>query len=177
MQKKEKKLFHTIVILVGIFLLVSVDYLTKQWISVYFKEQNGLPFVVIPKILQISYVENRGIAWGMFQGKQMFFFVMGLAVLVLASCYYRRIPWKKRYIPMHLFFMLFAAGAVGNMIDRAFYGYVIDFFEVLFIQFPVFNVADIYVTTAAGIFIFFGFFFYKDEELTLLFTKRKAEKE
>ena len=177
MQKKERKFFHIIVILLGIFLLVSVDYLTKQWISVYFKEQHGAPFVVIPQILQFSYVENRGIAWGMFQGKQMLFFVMGLAVLVLASWYYRRIPWKKRYIPMHLFFVLFAAGAIGNMIDRAFYGYVVDFFEVLFIQFPVFNVADIYVTTAAGIFIVFGFFFYKDEELTLLFAKRRAEEE
>lgn len=177
MQKKEKKIFHTIVILVGIFLLVGVDYLTKQWISVYFKEQNGSPIVVIPKILQFSYVENRGIAWGMFQGKQILFLIMGFFVLAFAACYYRRIPWKKRYIPMHLFFVLFAAGAVGNMIDRAFYGYVIDFFEVLFMDFPVFNVADIYVTSSAGIFIVFGFFFYKDEELTLLFGKRKAKEE
>lgn len=177
MQKKEKKLVHIMIILVGIFLLIGLDYWTKQRISLYFNVKNGSPFVVIPHILQFSYVENRGIAWGMFQGKQLLFLAVGFLVLAFAAYYYVRVPWKKRYIPMHVFFVLFAAGALGNMIDRAFYGYVIDFFELLFINFPVFNVADIYVTTAACIFIVFGFFFYKDEELTQIWGKRKANGE
>ena len=61
------------------------------------------------------------------------------------------------------------AGAFGNMIDRAFRGYVVDFFYFKLIDFPVFNVADIYVTVAAFAMIILGLFYYKEEDYNKIF--------
>ena len=64
------------------------------------------------------------------------------------------------------------AGAVGNLLDRLFRGYVVDFFYFKLIDFPVFNVADIYVTTAAVILIVLIVFLYKEEDFDRIFPKK-----
>ena len=70
------------------------------------------------------------------------------------------------------------AGAFGNLIDRVFRGYVVDFFYFKWIDFPVFNVADIYVTLSAIALIIVVLFYYKEEDFSLIFTgKLKDEKE
>ena len=67
------------------------------------------------------------------------------------------------------------AGAFGNLIDRVFRGYVVDFFYFSLINFPIFNVADIYVTVAAFMFIILGLFYYKEEDFSLIFPDKKHE--
>ena len=70
--------------------------------------------------------------------------------------------------------MLFAGG-IGNFIDRIRLNYVIDFFYFSLIDFPIFNVADIYVTVAAFAMIFLGMFYYKDEDYDLIFPAKKKK--
>jgi len=163
------KILHYIVLLLCMAGGIFLDQWSKYLAIVYLKGQQTL--VVWDKLLQLTYLENRGAAWGVGQGKQMFFLLLGIVVLVVIAYLYVKIPYKKRYIPMRILAVLFVCGAVGNMIDRAFRGYVVDFFEFGFISFPVFNVADVYVVCAAIGIVVFGCFFYKEEDFEIFRRK------
>ena len=84
-----------------------------------------------------------------------------------------RIPDGKRYAWLRIDFLMIVAGALGNMIDRIRQGYVVDFFYFVPVNFPRFNVADIYVTLAMPLLIILLFFVYKDNETEFLFKFRK----
>ena len=73
---------------------------------------------------------------------------------------------------MDLICILFVSGAVGNFIDRITKNYVVDFFYFKLINFPIFNVADIYVTVAAFAMIILGLFYYKEEDYNKIYAKR-----
>lgn len=76
-----------------------------------------------------------------------------IAVVILLCVWYRKIPVSKRFRLLNVVVILFIAGALGNLIDRIVNNYVVDFFYFSLINFPIFNVADIYVTVAAFMFI------------------------
>ena len=78
----------------------------------------------------------------------------------------------KKFFFLDLISILFFAGAIGNFIDRIAQDYVIDFFYFCLIDFPIFNVADIYVTVAAFLLIVLGFFYYKDEDWEKIFPAK-----
>ena len=71
--------------------------------------------------------------------------------------------------------MGFFAGAIGNLIDRMIHHYVIDFFYFSLINFPIFNVADIYVTLSAIALILVIFFYYKEEDYAVFFSSKKSK--
>ena len=101
-----------------------------------------------------------------------------LIFLVIVVILYHNIPLTKRFTPIRIVAVLIVAGAIGNMIDRVVHQYVIDFFYFSLINFPVFNVADIYVTLSAIALIIVVLFYYKEEDFSLIFTgKLKDEKE
>ena len=136
---------------------------------------NKEPFIIIDGVFQLRYLENRGAAFGMMQGQQTFFLITGIiAVIVLAYVYFK-MPWEKRFLPLRAVAMFIAGGAVGNMIDRVALGYVVDFFYFELIDFPIFNVADIYVTCATIVLALLILFYYKEEELDCLFPKKKEK--
>ena len=98
------------------------------------------------------------------RGKQFLFFVI-MAVVVLTILWLLvRLPLTKRFFPLLLCMVLIFSGAIGNSIDRMSQGYVVDFLYFSLIDFPVFNVADIYVTVGTIILIIFAVFFYKDDD-------------
>ena len=105
--------------------------------------------------LKLTYVENSGAAFGMLAGKQTFFIVLTAAVLVVFSAYVinHRLEFSTlEKIALTLFF----SGAVGNFIDRLMNAYVIDFISVRLFNvydFPVFNLADCYISISAVLFI------------------------
>lgn len=134
-----------------------------------------LPLVLIRGVFELYYSENRGAAFGMLQEKQLFFFL--IAVLVLAGVLYMlwRMPDGKHYRPLAVCLMLIASGAVGNMIDRITQSYVVDFLYFSLINFPIFNVADCYVTCSAVGLVLLIMFYYKDEDMAVFSFKRKAE--
>ena len=78
-------------------------------------------------------------------------------------------------MPLALCLMMVCAGAVGNMIDRVSQGYVVDFLYFKLINFPIFNVADCYVTIAAASLVLLIMFHYKDEDLMCFSLKKKEE--
>lgn len=144
-------------------LLVVLDQLTKAAAVAHLKDQE--PYVIWKGVFELSYLENRGMAFGMFQNKQMVFIVLTvLVMIVLSYVYLMRIPAERRFFWLNLIAILFFAGAIGNLIDRVLQNYVVDFFYFVLIDFPIFNVADIYVTVAAFLFLVLGLFYYKDAD-------------
>ncbi len=121
--------------------LVVGDQLVKHWVSATIALNSSQP--VVPNLLAITNLRNDGAAWSILEGQQWFFTVVTLiALAVLAYLFYR---WRRQ--PRLLWpLTLILAGAIGNFIDRLQNGYVVDMFELLFINFPVFNVADLCLT-------------------------------
>lgn len=121
--------------------LVVGDQLVKHWVSATIALNSSQP--VVPNLLAITNLRNDGAAWSILEGQQWFFTVVTLiALAVLVYLFYR---WRRQ--PRLLWpLTLILAGTVGNFIDRLQNGYVVDMFELLFINFPVFNVADVCLT-------------------------------
>ncbi|MBR6608720.1 MAG: signal peptidase II, partial [Oscillospiraceae bacterium] len=121
--------------------------------------------VIIPHLLGLQYLENTGMAFSMLSGKTVFLAVVtSLALAVMA--YFLFI--KRIGQPFERFcFILIFAGGVGNLIDRIFQGYVIDYFEFLFMDFAIFNVADVYVCMGVGLYALYVFYteYFKKEKL------------
>ena len=130
------------------------------------------PITIIPDVFQLLYVENRGAAFGILQNKQWVFLIITAIVLAALIWALPRMSRERHFLPLRLCLCFIGAGAVGNMIDRIFRGYVVDFFYFKLIDFPVFNVADIYVTTSAIVLIFLIVFLYKEEDFDRLFSKK-----
>ena len=157
--------------LISFILLIALDQWTKALAVA--KLMNQEPFIIIPKVFQLRYLENRGAAFGMMQGQQTFFIISAAAALLAIIYIYFKLPWERRFHPLRIVGIFIGAGAVGNLIDRVLLGYVVDFFYFELIDFPIFNVADIYVTCATIILALLIVFYYKEDELDCLFLKKK----
>lgn len=134
------------------------------------------PFVLIPGVFQLRYLENRGAAFGMMQGRQLLFVIIAFAAFAFITYAYFKLPWEKRFHALRVIGLFIAGGAFGNLIDRVFRGYVVDFFYFELIDFPIFNVADIYVSVATVVLAILILFYYKEEELDCLFPSKKEKK-
>ena len=170
---KNKRSFFTSFI-IGFVILVGLDQWTKGLAVKHLMHQP--PFVIWDGVFELLYSENRGAAFGMMQGKQFFFFLIALAVLAAVVYLLIKMPVTKRYMPMAVCLRMVSSGAVGNMIDRIGQGYVVDFLYFKLINFPIFNVADCYVTIAAFLLILLVFFYYREEEMACFSFRKKEEK-
>lgn len=159
--------------LISFVMLIVFDQWTKALAVAHLMNQK--PFVMIPGVFQLHYLENRGAAFGMLQGKQTYFAIMAIAVFIVICFLYFKLPWQKRFHYLRAVGIFLAAGAAGNLIDRLMYGYVVDFFYFELIDFPIFNVADIYVTCATFALAILILFYYKEEELACLFPEKKEK--
>ena len=153
----------------GIALLTMIDQLTKHLAIKYLKGTSGI--ILIPGVLEFQYVENRGMAFGLLQGRQILFLILCVAFCAGILYLYARIPKNGYYAPLNVIGGILFSGALGNFIDRAFYGYVTDFIYFSLIDFPVFNVADIYVVCGGILLAVLVIFRYKDEDFYFITHK------
>lgn len=158
--RKSIKIYIIPIIIIG--LLTAFDQLTKFMITSSYELYESRP--VIKNILSFTYIQNRGMAWGMLQGKRIIFVILTIIILFLCFAIYSNIADKAKYRLLRANMIILISGALGNMLDRIKLGYVIDFFEVKFIDFPVFNVADIYVVVSMIIIFILIMFKYSNEE-------------
>lgn len=148
------------------FLLIIPDYITKQLAVQHLS--NGTRIVVLKQVLYLLYIENRGAAFGVFQGAQYMFYLITVVVMGAILYIVNRIPEDKKYRLLYLVTVLVFAGAIGNFIDRLKQQYVVDFIYFSPIDFPVFNVADIYVTCGCALMILLFLFYYKDDDFSFI---------
>lgn len=142
-------------------ILVVIDQITKYIALSSLKPIGSMSF--IKGFMDFTFVENRGAAFGILEGQRWFFVVATIVISAVIIYAFVKMPKKNEYKYMKLALVLILAGAFGNVIDRLFRGYVVDFFEFTFIDWPVFNVADIYVVVGTIIFAFLILFVIKDE--------------
>ncbi len=160
--------------LISLLILIIIDQLTKIVVYTDLRPIGSIP--LINGVLSLTYLENRGAAWGIMQGQIPVLSIITVIVLVLILYFYGRIPDEKRYFWFKLIMILIMAGAVGNLIDRIIRTFVVDFIYFELINFPIFNVADIYVTCGAALLIFVTLFVYKDDEDFAFISFKKKDK-
>ena len=135
-------------------LILILDQGTKLWAHSVLRAK---PLVLIPGALELTYLENRGAVWGLMQGWRIVFLIATFLFLGIMLWFYIR---KRRGMSLltRIILALLFSGAVGNLIDRLFLGYVRDMIYFSLINFPVFNVADSAITIAACLLILETFF-------------------
>ena len=171
---KIRKTIILIVDLAAMVLLTWFDQFTKNMAVLYLKGQPSVP--IIENVLVLQYLENKGAAFGMLQNQKIFFVFIEVLILFVIGFVLIRMPAQKKYHLMNIILVLVASGAIGNMIDRVTQDYVVDFIYFVLIDFPIFNVADIYVTCATAIFVFVVLFYYKEEDFAFLSVKQKVQR-
>lgn len=167
-----KKTKYNLIGAVLALVLIGIDQWTKVLAVKHLMGQE--PIVIWDGVFELHYLENRGAAFGILQGQKAVFLICTALVLGVLAFYYNRMPVEKRYLPMRIVGILLGAGAVGNLIDRMMQSYVVDFLYFKLIDFPIFNVADCYVTVGAILLAILILFVYKDEELGFLSLKKKV---
>ena len=168
----KKKLFLLLDI-VGIIVLVLFDQYTKNLAVIHLKDKPA--FIIISGVLELNYLENKGAAFGMLQNQKIFFIFVAFVILGVIGYVLYKMPEEKKYRILHVLLSLIAAGAIGNMIDRIRLDYVVDFIYFVLINFPIFNVADCYVTVGTALLLVLFLWFYTDEEFELLMPGRKGK--
>ena len=151
-----------IIPLIAAVLLVAVDQITKYIALTQLKPIGSVTF--IDGFMDFTFVENRGAAFGIFSGKTWLLLDISIIICAVLVWAMTKMPKTKEYRKLRVTFVLILSGAVGNIIDRALRGYVVDFFEFTFIKWPVFNMADIYVVVGTIVMAVIIMFFMKDEK-------------
>lgn len=151
-------------------LLVALDQVSKYFVRAYIK---GNPKTIIEGVFSLYYHENRGSVWGILQGKVDLLLIFSVVLFALLIYVYIKMPKTAFYQPLFWILTVMGAGAIGNTLDRLIFGYVTDFLYFELIDFPIFNVADCYITVCAFLTIFLVFTKYKDDEFTFLSPRRK----
>ncbi len=131
-----------VITLIIIAVLVAIDQIIKLLVIEHLEPIGSL--TLIDGFIQLNYAENTGAAFGSFSGETTFLSIFTLAIILLGLVY---LFVKKRKVDMeYVCISLIIAGGLGNLIDRIFRGFVVDYIEPLFVDFAIFNFADILVT-------------------------------
>ncbi len=148
--------------------LIFLDRITKNWAVANLKDKASIP--VIDRILELYYLPNgnTGAAFGMLAGHRVMFLIIAVVVVSVIIYLVINMPEDRKYKIVEILLIFIASGGVGNMIDRFFQGYVVDFIYISIINFPIFNVADMYVSVCTVILAIIVLFRFKEEDYNTL---------
>ena len=130
-------MLFVILIIIG---LIGFDQLIKFWALEYLKQVDTIP--VIDNVFHLTYVENRGAAFGLFQNNQMIFIIVAFLASIYGIYYLTK---NNTHILCKTGIILIVSGAIGNLIDRVRLGFVVDYFDFRVVWEYVFNMADVFV--------------------------------
>lgn len=174
-----KKVFMRYILpVLGVIGVVLLD----QWTKYLTVTKIGDSRIVLwENVFELVYVKNNGMAWGMLQNQQWLFIVMTPIVLIFMAWFYVKMPYEKKFLPMRILEVMLAGGAIGNLLDRMFrgefcQGHVVDMFYFKAINFPVFNVADSFISVAFVLLVVLVMFKYSEEDFDRMFHLKKKEK-
>ena len=167
------------IMLASTILLIGVDQLTKVWaVSQLLNADRTI--AVIDGVFEFHYTENPGVAFSMLEGQRWIFIPVTVLIGGVVLAMMLRSPLRK-YRLFNVTCVLILSGAIGNLIDRIIYGYVIDFLYFKLIDFPIFNFADCCVVIGACLLFVFALFVMKEDDdvplRTLFFGIEKKSKE
>ena len=138
-----------------VVMTVLVDTLSKNLAVLSLKDTGESDFAVIPGVFHFTYHENKGAAFGMLSDNRWVFMTISTVAISAIAIYLFCNKENSYLLSVSLSFIL--GGGIGNMIDRVLLGYVIDFLNFKIINFPIFNLADAFVTVGAALMILYMF--------------------
>lgn len=156
-------------LIVGVVVLTLLDQISKMWAVATLKDKPAI--VLLQNVMELRYLENRGAAFGILQGRAIPLLLFTCILAVIIIYIFWKMPEDKKYMVFGGCLIFLLAGAFGNMIDRFLNQYVVDFIYFRLIDFPTFNVADCYVTVSVAVIAVIYLFVFKDEDMD--FLKRK----
>lgn len=165
---KAKRLIFDFILLI---VLIALDQFTKYIAVIKLKDKAA--FNIIDGVLEFNYLENKGAAFGMFQNQKIFFIFVAVILLGIIIYVLLKMPEGIKYSWLHILLVMLSGGAIGNMIDRIRFDYVVDFIYFSLINFPIFNVADMYVTVSMVIIVLLILFVFREEDFNFLSFKAK----
>ena len=166
--EKNKRQSYYLKAVICAAILIGLDQAVKYLVVLNLK--GNPPIDIIKNVFQLAYLENRGAAFGILENKRIFFYLCAVVILIVVAYFYTKVPMEKKFLPLRICAIFIASGAIGNVIDRVRLNYVVDFLYFKLIDFPIFNVADIYVTFAAVMLVFLVCFYYNEEDLERVFS-------
>ncbi|KRO18236.1 signal peptidase II [Lacticaseibacillus saniviri] len=140
--------------------VLGIDYAVKLWVVQHLAI--NATQVLIPNVVSLTHIKNTGAAYGMLAGKQWVFYIITVIALIIVATLWRGSAHKVMY---RLGLALILAGALGNFIDRVRFQYVTDMFQLDFINFAIFNVADMSLTIGVILVLIHILFFDKGDTL------------
>lgn len=144
----------------GIFIIAILDQAAKIFAAGLLQSVDTYP--LWNEVFHLTYVENKGAGWGIFSNHTWLLTVATIVVVIAAVSYMVVKKPKDKLLQTAMTFMI--GGAIGNLVDRIRQGFVIDFFDFTLINFPVFNIADCFITVGAAIFVVYVLFFSDKKE-------------
>jgi len=153
-----------LILAISVVLFVVLDQIVKQWARVNLMSLGRIP--IIEGLIGFRFTTNAGAAFGILQDARWFFVILTIVVIAVMLYFEFKFPYTRESLWIRIPMALILAGAIGNFIDRLLFGYVVDMFEFLFINFPIFNVADILLVI--------GTFAYA---LVVLFVLKESKKD
>ncbi len=163
--KRYVRILFYLIDLIFMGLLFYADQYSKNLAVARLKDAGA--FELFPGVFELRYLENRGAAFGMLQNQRLFFIIVGVVFMLVILIALIRLPATRKYRPLRFALCLVAAGALGNLYDRITLNYVIDFLYFVYINFPIFNVADCYVTVGTALLVILILFIYKEDDLNM----------
>ena len=131
---------------------LAIDKLTKSWAIHAATGTSGDAFTIWPGVIGFRYAQNTGMAFSFLTGHPLA--LLALAAVMAVVSILIVILNRQLSAGLCVGLTLISAGGIGNIIDRLTYGYVVDFMEFLFIDFAIFNMADVFITIGAAVIIF-----------------------
>lgn len=173
--KSRKKSIWNLVSFFVFACLTSLDQISKYIIETHYEMNTRNEF--IKGFVDIFYCHNTGAAWSILEGKMWLFYMITVILMAVIIYVFVKLPASKKYLPLRICLVFLSAGAIGNFIDRVRLQYVRDFILFAFKfpiigEFPVFNVADIFVTLSVLALLIILIFVYKEKDYE--FLKRDA---
>ncbi|MGK9250282.1 signal peptidase II [Paenibacillus humicus] len=130
-------------------LALGMDQVIKWIVVTNMKLGESIP--LLPDIFHLTSHRNRGAAFGILQDQRLFFLVVTIVVLIGLIIYLHRVHQENKFLSYGLALVL--GGAAGNFVDRFLRGEVVDLFDFRWINFPIFNLADVFIMLGAAIII------------------------
>jgi signal peptidase II len=163
------RIFHAVLVV----LLIVIDQVSKFLVRENLADKD---VIVLKGVFRFTFVKNTGAAWGIFSrisNSAVFLSILSILILAFVLFLYFRIPNEGKYAPLQVLLVLIVSGAIGNLIDRFMLKYVTDFLFFELINFPVFNIADCYITVACFLLLILILTKYRNDELEFLSFKKK----
>lgn len=169
-----KKILYFFDILI-LLLCIALDRVSKYFVIKRLKDHPAVS--VIGGILEFRYAENSGAAFSLLRDQTSFFILISIVILVTGIYFLIRSPGRSKYVFSHIMITMILGGAVGNVVDRLLYSAVIDFIYINSFTFPIFNIADAFLSLGTLGLVLSLIFYYKEDDLNFLKFKEKKIRE